>query len=60
MRPAGAASGDQGELLRVCADPDDLANSNQKLQGFENKIAEVIAQDLGADLSYVMKGSRCR
>ncbi len=49
---AGAASGDQGEPIRVCADPDDLPNSNQQLQGFENKIAEVIAQDLGVGLSY--------
>ena len=57
---AGVASGDEDQPLRVCADPDDLPNSNQKLQGFENKIAEVIAQDLGPGISYVMKGSRCR
>jgi len=49
---AGAASGDQGEPIRVCADPDDLPYSNQQLQGFENKIAEVVAQDLGVNLSY--------
>ena len=49
---AGVASGDEDQPLRVCADPDDLPNSNQKLQGFENKIAEVIARDLGASLSY--------
>src|SRR5512132_4378993 len=49
---AGAASGEQGEPLRVCADPDNLPNSNRELQGFENKIAEVIAQELGASLDY--------
>jgi mxaJ protein len=43
---AGAASGEQGEPIRVCANPDGLPNSNQELQGFENKIAEVIARDL--------------
>lgn len=49
---AGAASGEQGEPLRVCADPDNLPYSNRELQGFENKIGEVIAQELGASLDY--------
>jgi len=49
---AGAASGEQGEPIRVCADPDNLPYSNQELQGFENKIAAVIAQELGASLDY--------
>src|SRR5437667_129787 len=34
--------------LRVCADPFDLAFSNDQEQGFENKIAHVVAQDLNA------------
>ncbi len=38
--------------LRVCGDPDNLPFSNKKLEGFENKIAEVIAKELGADLTY--------
>lgn len=38
--------------LRVCADPDNLPFSNEKLEGFENKIAALIARDLGASLSY--------
>ena len=42
----------QSPLLRVCGDPDNLPFSNQKLEGFENKIAEVVAADLGATLSY--------
>jgi mxaJ protein len=49
---AGSASGDQGEPIRVCADPDNLPYSNQDLQGFENKIAQVVAQELGASLDY--------
>jgi mxaJ protein len=49
---AGAASGDQGEPIRVCADPDNLPYSNQERQGFENKIAEVMAQELGTSLEY--------
>jgi len=34
--------------LRVCADPFDLPFSNDQEQGFENKIAHVVAQDLNA------------
>jgi mxaJ protein len=49
---AAAASGDPAEPIRVCADPDYLPYSNRELQGFENKIAAVIAQDLGASLAY--------
>ena len=38
--------------FRVCADPDNLPYSNQKGEGFENKIAEVLAKDLGKELTY--------
>jgi mxaJ protein len=38
--------------LRVCADPDNLPFSNSKQQGFENGIAEIVARDLHADLTY--------
>ncbi len=34
--------------LRICADPYDLPFSNDKEEGFENKIAHVIARDLNA------------
>lgn len=40
------------KLLRVCADPDDLPFSNDKREGFDNKIAELIASDLGDSLSF--------
>ncbi|HEY1464812.1 MAG TPA: quinoprotein dehydrogenase-associated putative ABC transporter substrate-binding protein [Terriglobales bacterium] len=43
----------QENELKVCADPHDLPFSNQKQQGFENKIAELVAQDLHANLHYV-------
>jgi mxaJ protein len=42
----------QSKTLRVCGDPDNLPFSNQKLEGFENKIAAVIAADLGATAEY--------
>jgi mxaJ protein len=38
--------------LRVCADPDNLPFSNLKQQGFENRIAELVARDLHARLVY--------
>jgi mxaJ protein len=38
--------------LRVCSDPNNLPFSNQKEQGFENRIAQLIARDLGMDVSY--------
>jgi mxaJ protein len=38
--------------LVVCADPNNLPFSNQKLQGFENKIARLIAEHLHASLRY--------
>ena len=38
--------------LRVCADPDNLPYSHADGSGFENRIAEVLAADLGAELRY--------
>jgi quinoprotein dehydrogenase-associated probable ABC transporter substrate-binding protein len=39
--------------LRVCADPNNLPFSNDKREGFENKIAEIIGQELNLPVSYV-------
>src|SRR5205823_1323114 len=44
--------------FRVCADPDNLPFSNRQLQGFENKIAALIAKEFGATPSYVWWGQR--
>jgi len=38
--------------LRVCADPNNLPYTDAKGEGFENKIAEVIATDWKANLRY--------
>lgn len=40
------------KTLRVCADPNNLPFSNEKGEGFENRLAELIAQKLGKSLSY--------
>ncbi|MDP3553650.1 substrate-binding domain-containing protein [Methylocystis sp.] len=61
MGPDSGAKGDdnQGTIelvdpktLRVCADPNNLPFSNDKGEGFENKIAEFLAKKLGKDLAY--------
>jgi quinoprotein dehydrogenase-associated probable ABC transporter substrate-binding protein len=41
------------KVLRVCADPNNLPFSNEKGEGFENKIAELLAVKLGKKLAYV-------
>lgn len=43
----GAMADAATEELRICSDPGNLPFSDQKLQGFENKIAELIASDMG-------------
>jgi quinoprotein dehydrogenase-associated probable ABC transporter substrate-binding protein len=57
---AGAKSADNAggvelidpKVLRVCADPNNLPFSNEKGEGFENKIAEFLARKLGKELAY--------
>ena len=52
---ATAAPGPQADdkLLRVCADPDNLPSTNKSGEGFDNKIAALLAKELGDSLSYV-------
>ena len=49
-RPAG--------VLRVCADPNNLPFSNERGEGFENKIAQLLAQDLGERVEYTWWAQR--
>jgi len=44
--------------LRVCADPNNLPFSNDRLEGFENKIAALIARDLNATVTYTWWAQR--
>ena len=45
-------------VLTVCADPNNLPFSNRAGEGFENRIAELIAKDMNADISYVWWAQR--
>src|SRR4051812_33672306 len=44
--------------LRVCADPNNLPFSNDKMEGFENKLAELIASEMNAKLEYTWWAQR--
>ncbi|MER8863867.1 substrate-binding domain-containing protein [Mesorhizobium sp. M0751] len=52
-----AAVADAREL-RICADPNNMPFSNAARQGFENKIAELVATELGATVSYTWWAQR--
>ena len=45
-------------VLRVCSDPNNLPFSNEKQEGFENKIAELIARDMNLKLEYTWWAQR--
>ena len=54
----GGALAQTGELvdrseLKICADPNNLPFSNEKKEGFENKIAELLGAELGLKVDYV-------
>src|SRR5262249_45718708 len=48
-QPAGAGA---DKVLRVCEDPNNLPFPNRAGEGFENKIAELLAAELGWKLEY--------
>jgi mxaJ protein len=52
------AADQPSRVLRVCADPNNLPFSNQAEQGFENRIARLIAADLGAEVRYTWWAQR--
>jgi mxaJ protein len=56
--PAGDADRVAGDPLRVCADPNNLPFTNRREEGFENRIAELLADDLGARVEYVWWAQR--
>src|SRR5439155_13803775 len=54
---SSAAAQEQAQF-RVCADPENFPASNQRLEGFENRIATVVAKELHATPSYIFWGQR--
>jgi ABC-type amino acid transport substrate-binding protein len=53
-----AAAGAAGDVLRFCADPNNLPFSDEKRQGFENKLADLVARDLGRTVAYTWWAQR--
>jgi quinoprotein dehydrogenase-associated probable ABC transporter substrate-binding protein len=53
----GAANVGASEL-RVCAEPDNLPFSSENQSGFENRIARLMASELGAEVRYVWTSQR--
>jgi mxaJ protein len=53
-----AAAPEQVGELRVCADPNNMPFSNRAEQGFENRLAAMIAQQFGLQLSYTWWAQR--
>ena len=54
----GSCSLVQQRKLTACADPNNLPFSNRAGEGFENKLAQMIASDLHAKLDYVWWAQR--
>jgi quinoprotein dehydrogenase-associated probable ABC transporter substrate-binding protein len=57
VAPVRAAEGHRADLvnrtaLRVCADPANMPFSNDKGEGFENRIAEIVAAELKIPVEY--------
>jgi quinoprotein dehydrogenase-associated probable ABC transporter substrate-binding protein len=61
--PIGAAPATQpaqpaARVLHVAADPNNLPFSNDRGEGFENTMAQLIARDLGATVEYTWRAQR--
>jgi quinoprotein dehydrogenase-associated probable ABC transporter substrate-binding protein len=55
---AACRSSQPARELRVCADPNNLPFSNQRQEGFENRLADLIAKELRAEVRYTWMPQR--
>jgi mxaJ protein len=53
-----SSTAEEKPVLRVAADPNNLPFSNSRLEGYENKLAQLIADDLGMQLQYIWHAQR--
>jgi mxaJ protein len=53
-----AACAPKPRVLKVCADPNNLPFSNRAGEGFENKLVELVAKELGATVEYTWWAQR--
>lgn len=52
---SGAAEAAAAKILRVCADPGNMPMSNERREGYENKIADVLGDAMGMSIEYYWK-----
>jgi quinoprotein dehydrogenase-associated probable ABC transporter substrate-binding protein len=52
LTAANASTFAADQTLKVCADPNNMPQSNKSGEGYENKIAEALARDLNRKLEY--------
>ena len=57
-RAERAATQAPQRVFRVVADPNNLPFSNDKLEGFENRIAKLLAREMNATLEYAWRAQR--
>jgi mxaJ protein len=55
---ASSHAAEEAKALRVCADPNNLPFSNQRGEGFENRLAKIMARELGRKLEYTWWAQR--
>lgn len=55
---SGDTWGEGMKAFRVCADPSNFPFSNRNLEGFENKIGALVAQEFGAPVTYAWQPQR--
>ncbi len=53
-----AAAQSSRRVLRVAADPNNMPFSNRRCEGFENKVAQILAKDMDAELVYEWHAQR--
>jgi mxaJ protein len=58
LAPTAPGSDVASGVLRVCADPNNMPFSNDRGEGFENDLAELVARDLGRRVEYVWRPQR--
>src|SRR5437867_606480 len=58
LLPALAEAQTSQPVLRVAADPNNLPFSNDRGEGFENKIAQLVAKEMGASLVFDWRAQR--
>jgi mxaJ protein len=58
MTLASCGAAPQPRVLRFCADPNNMPFSNERLEGFENRIAELVAAELDARVEYEWHAQR--